>query len=63
MSTFQKKIYEHISKELGFDFGTSKHQTFNLKDIAELVRQAKENETPYTILTGAGCSQSAGIPL
>lgn len=63
MSTFQKKIYEHISKELGFDFGISKHQTFNLKDIAELVRQAKESETPYTILTGAGCSQSAGIPL
>tara|TARA_R110002124_G_C8920322_1_gene511186 strand:+ start:165 stop:1865 length:1701 start_codon:yes stop_codon:yes gene_type:complete len=63
MSTFQKKIYEHISKELGFDFGISEHQTFNLKDIAELVRQAKESETPYTILTGAGCSQSAGIPL
>lgn len=67
MSNFQKtfKINEYISKELGLDFNTMKvkQSTFKLADIAELVRQAKNNKTPYTILTGAGCSQSAGIPL
>ena len=67
MSTFQKKIKfnKYISKKLGFDFDTisAKQSTFKLADIAELVRQAKNNDTPYTILTGAGCSQSAGIPL
>ena len=67
MSTFQKKIKfnKYISKKLGFDFDTIsvKQSTFKLADIAELVRQAKNNDTPYTILTGAGCSQSAGIPL
>ena len=67
MSTFQKKfkLNKYISKELGFHFDAInvKQQTFKLTDIAELVRQAKSNNTPYTILTGAGCSQSAGIPL
>ena len=67
MSTFQKtfKINKYISKELELYFDTInvKQPTFKLADIAELVRQAKKNGTPYTILTGAGCSQSAGIPL
>lgn len=68
MSTFQKtfKFNEYISKELGLHFDTTnvkKQSTFKLADIAELVRQAKNNDTPYTILTGAGCSKSAGIPL
>lgn len=63
MSTFQKTINKYVSKELGFSFNTVKQPTFNLANIAELVRQAKDNGTPYTILTGAGCSQSAGIPL
>lgn len=67
MSTFQKtfKFNKYISKELGLYFDTInvKQPTFKLADIAELVRQAKDNGTPYTILTGAGCSQSAGIPL
>jgi len=67
MSTSQKtfKFNEYVSKELGLYFDTInvKQPTFKLADIAELVKQAKDNGTPYTILTGAGCSQSAGIPL
>lgn len=67
MSTFQKtfKLNKYISKELELYFDTTnvKQPAFKLADIAELVRQAKDNGTPYTILTGAGCSQSAGIPL
>lgn len=67
MSTFQKtfKLNKYISKELELYFDTTnvKQPAFKLADISELVRQAKDNGTPYTILTGAGCSQSAGIPL
>lgn len=63
MSTIKKQINKSFWKELGLHVDTVRHSTFKLADIAELVRQAKKNGTPYTILTGAGCSQSAGIPL
>lgn len=67
MSTFQKtfKFNKYISKELGLYFDTInvKQPTFNLDNIAELMRQAKENGNPYILLTGAGCSKSAGVPL
>ena len=38
---------------------------YNTKDIAELIKDCynREKRTPFTFITGAGCSLSAGIPL
>lgn len=63
MSTIKKQINQSIWKELMLHFDTVKHPEFSIANIAELMRQAIINGTPYTILTGAGCSKSAGIPL
>lgn len=63
MSTIKKQINKSIWKELGLHFDAVKQPTFNLANIAELMRQAKDNGNPYVMLTGAGCSQSAGVPL
>ncbi len=65
MSTFQKtfKFNKSIATALGLSFDIVKQPTFNLDNIAELMRQAKDNGNPYVLLTGAGCSKSAGVPL
>lgn len=36
--------------------------SFSIKEVAELLKQAKENKKPYVFFTGAGCSISAGVP-
>lgn len=36
--------------------------SFNVQEIAQLLKQAKENKKPYVFFTGAGCSMSADIP-
>lgn len=36
--------------------------SFNVKEVAQLLKQAKENEKPYVFFTGAGCSITAGVP-
>ncbi len=36
--------------------------SFTVKEVAQLLKQAKENEKPYVFFTGAGCSISAGVP-
>lgn len=36
--------------------------SFSIKEVAELLKQAKDNEKPYVFFTGAGCSISAGVP-
>ena len=38
------------------------HQ-FSIKDLAQFMQSAKDEEKPYIFLTGAGCSVTAGIPL
>ena len=64
MSIVQKSFKRYLLKELGFSSNLKQlTPTFSIDNIAELIRQAKDNNTPYIILTGAGCSQSAGIPL
>ncbi len=64
MSIVQKSFKRYLLKELGFSSNLKQPTpTFTIDNIAELIRQAKDNNTPYIILTGAGCSQSAGIPL
>ncbi|WP_300315563.1 hypothetical protein, partial [uncultured Psychrobacter sp.] len=64
MSIVQKSFKRYLLKELGFSSNLKQPTpTFSIDNIAELIRQAKDNNTPYIILTGAGCSQSAGIPL
>ena len=40
----------------------NKHQ-FNIKDLAQFMKSVKDEEKPYTFVTGAGCSVTAGIPL
>ena len=35
----------------------------NLKFLAAEMREAKQTHSPFALLTGAGCSFSAGIPL
>ena len=36
--------------------------SYDYRNVAELMCKAKENQTPYTFITGAGCSISAKIP-
>lgn len=36
--------------------------SFNVQEVAQLLKQAKENEKPYVFFTGAGCSMKAGVP-
>ena len=36
--------------------------SFNVKEVAQLLKQAKENEKPYVFFTGAGCSVKADVP-
>lgn len=36
--------------------------SFSIQEVAELLKQAKENKKPYVFFTGAGCSISAGVP-
>ncbi|MEQ1128907.1 MULTISPECIES: SIR2 family protein [Acinetobacter] len=36
--------------------------SFNVKEVAQLLKQAKENEKPYVFFTGAGCSVRADVP-
>ncbi len=41
----------------------SKESTFSIESISKLIKKSRDSGSPYTILTGAGCSKSAGIPL
>ena len=36
---------------------------YDISDLAEFMRKAKENNKPFVFFTGAGCSFTAGIPL
>ncbi|MFM5484455.1 tetratricopeptide repeat protein [Aeromonas veronii] len=36
---------------------------YNISDLAEFMRRAKESNKPFVFFTGAGCSITAGIPL
>lgn len=36
--------------------------SFTVQEVAQLLKQAKENEKTYVFFTGAGCSISAGVP-
>lgn len=36
--------------------------SFNVQEVAQLLKQAKENKKPYVFFTGAGCSITAGVP-
>lgn len=36
--------------------------SFCVQEVAQLLKQAKENQKPYVFFTGAGCSISAGVP-
>jgi NAD-dependent SIR2 family protein deacetylase len=36
--------------------------SFTVQEVAQLLKQAKENEKPYVFFTGAGCSVKAGVP-
>ncbi|MBQ4673969.1 tetratricopeptide repeat protein [Aeromonas dhakensis] len=36
---------------------------YNISDLAEFMRKAKDNNKPFVFFTGAGCSFTAGIPL
>ena len=36
--------------------------SFSVQEVAQLLKQAKENKKPYIFFTGAGCSISAGVP-
>jgi tetratricopeptide (TPR) repeat protein len=36
--------------------------SFNVQEVAQLLKQAKENEKPYVFFTGAGCSVKADVP-
>lgn len=36
---------------------------YSVKDLAECLKRAKANKTPFVLFTGAGCSVSADIPL
>ncbi|WP_201577257.1 hypothetical protein [Psychrobacter okhotskensis] len=40
-----------------------KESAFSIESIAKLIKKSRDSGSPYTILTGAGCSKSAGIPL
>ncbi|PTB31964.1 SIR2 family protein, partial [Photobacterium phosphoreum] len=37
--------------------------SYNVKDLAEYMKQAKKKGQPFVLFTGAGCSKSAGMPL
>lgn len=37
-------------------------KSYTAKDVAELMRSAKEAKNPYVFFTGAGCSITAGVP-
>ena len=62
MSNIKKQINKKFFIELGIS-SDKKQPTFSIANIAELMRQAKDNANPYVMLTGAGCSKSSGIPL
>lgn len=36
--------------------------SFNVQEVAQLLKQAKENKKPYVFFTGAGCSVEADVP-
>lgn len=36
--------------------------SFNVQEVAQLLKQAKENKKPYVFFTGAGCSMKADVP-
>jgi len=36
--------------------------SFNVQEVAQLLKQAKENKKPYIFFTGAGCSVKADVP-
>ncbi|AYA04563.1 hypothetical protein BEN74_18410 [Acinetobacter sp. WCHAc010034] len=36
--------------------------SFTVQEVAQLLKQAKENEKPYVFFTGAGCSVRADVP-
>lgn len=36
--------------------------SFSVQEVAQLLKQAKDNKKPYVFFTGAGCSRSAGVP-
>jgi len=36
--------------------------SFSVQEVAQLLKQAKDNNKPYIFFTGAGCSRSAGVP-
>lgn len=36
--------------------------SFTVQEVAQLIKQAKENEKPYVFFTGAGCSIKANVP-
>lgn len=40
----------------------AKHQ-YTIQDLAQFMRSAQEDQTPFIFITGAGCSVTAGIPL
>ena len=37
--------------------------SYNVKDLAEYMKRAKDKGQPFVLFTGAGCSKSAGMPL
>lgn len=57
------KQLEIINKNLLSLKAGRRGPSFSVANIAELMKQAKVNGSPYIMLTGAGCSKSAGIPL
>ncbi len=36
---------------------------YNVKELAKYLKRAKDEDNPFVLFTGAGCSKSAGIPL
>ncbi|MGU5642742.1 hypothetical protein ACV1DC_22595 [Aeromonas caviae] len=36
---------------------------YDISDLAEFMRKAKDRNKPFVFFTGAGCSFTAGIPL
>ncbi|MDX7701986.1 hypothetical protein [Aeromonas caviae] len=38
-------------------------QQYNVSDLANFMRRAKDNNKHFVFFTGAGCSVTAGIPL
>ncbi|MBJ7435717.1 MAG: hypothetical protein JHC54_08195 [Acinetobacter sp.] len=54
------EIYRII--KLIINFNNLKNMSFNVQEVAQLLKQAKENKKPYVFFTGAGCSVKADVP-